>query len=184
MNLQEIMFFAKKMEWITKSQIGMQPVKCGRYQPVDKWLRDTTFIQYVDAENYYQAYIHTKNIDFLHKMMAVLYQPAKRYNDLKVKPLAAYFKRRPELEKHLALMWMVAVKSYFSRKFTYLFAKEPAGEEEEETFPDMAEIINNQLRILTSGDITKRIQVLDANTIDALGELNEKCREYEQLKKA
>lgn len=183
MNLEEVMFFARKMEWITKNHIGIQPVKCGKYKPVDKWLRDTTFIQYVDAENYYQAYIHTKNVDFLYKMMAVLYQPAARYNDLKVNALSRYFKRRGEVEKQLALMWMVGIKSYFSKKFTYLFAREAGGEDDETTFPDMAEIINNQLRILTSGDITKRMQVLEANTIDALSELNEKCREYEQLKK-
>jgi len=183
LGLEDITYFARKMEWITKNHIGIQPVKCGKYKPVDKWLRDTTFIQYVDAENYYQAYIHTKNVDFLYKMMAVLYQPAARYNDLKVNALSRYFKRRGEVEKQMAMMWMVGVKSYFSKKFTYLFARESGAEDDETTFPDMAEIINNQLRILTSGDITKRMQVLAANTIDALSELNEKCREYEQLKK-
>lgn len=80
-------------------------------------------------------------------------------------------------------MWMVGVKAYYARKFRYLFARETNEEQEEETFPDMAEIINNQLRILTSGDVTKRAMVLSANTIDALTELNEKCHEYLQLNK-
>lgn len=183
MNLEELVYFSKKMEWITKNHIGIQPVKCGKFKPVDKWLRDTTFLQYVDAENYYQAFIHTNDEQYLYKMMAVLYHPAKRYINLLTHTRNGYFKKRTDVEKHLVMMWMVGVKSYFSKKFTYLFARESVGDQDEITFPDMAEIINNQLRILTIGDITKRQQVLDANTIDALSELNEKCREYEELKK-
>lgn len=183
MNAAEVLFFSKKMDWVNKNYVGIQPMNAGRFKPCDKFMRDTNFIQYVEAENYYQAYLHKKDDQFLYKLMAVLFQPGNKYNNSKVSKLAGYFKRRPLVEKHITLMWMVGMKTYFARKYKYLFARvSDEDQEEEETLPDMAEIINNQLRILTEGDVTKRKLVLSANTVDALSELNDKCREYEQLK--
>lgn len=185
MTADEVAYFSKKMDWVNRQYIGIQPPKSGKHKPCDKWMRDTSFIQFVDAENYYQAYLHTKNDQFLYKLMAVLYQHGDRYNNSIVPKLAKYFKHRPVIEKHITIMWMVGLKSYFSRKYKFLFGNADMNNTDDcddNDIPDMAEIINNQLRILTEGDVTKRRLVLSANTIDALSELNEKCREYEQLK--
>lgn len=180
----QVAFFSKKMDWVNKSYAGIQPPQIGRYLPCDKYMRDTNFIQYLEAENYYQAYLFKKEDVFLHKLMAVLYQRGDKYNNSRIDKLAKYFKRRPMFEKHITLMWMVGLKTYFARKYKFLFARTSAedGEDDQEALPDMAEIINNQLRILTEGDVTKRKLVLSTNTVDALSELNEKCREYLELK--
>lgn len=183
MTTEEVAYFSKKMDWVNKNYVGIQPMNSGRYKPCDKVMRDTNFIQYIEAENYYQAYLHKKDDQYLYKLMAVLFQPGNKYNNLKVSKLSKYFKYRPQIEKHITLMWMVGIKTYFARKYKFLFSRISGdGQDEEETLPDMAEIINNQLRILTEGDITKRKLVLSSNTVDALSELNEKCREYQQLK--
>jgi len=44
--------------------------------------------------------------------------------------------------------------------------------------------MSNQIRLLTEGDITKKKQVLASLTWDALKEMDDKCREAEEIKKA
>jgi hypothetical protein len=45
----------------------------------------------------------------------------------------------------------------------------------------MREIMFAQIRILTSGDVTKEHRVLNVDTWSALGELNEKIKESKRL---
>ena len=68
-------------------------------------------------------------------------------------------------------------------KFKYLFRKKAESDDDDElTPPNMLEMVTNQVRMLTDGDITKNKQILAANTWDALSELDNKGREYEELK--
>ena len=182
---EEVAYFSKKMDWITKNYIGITPIqKIGRYQAVDRIFRDITFAQYLDSENYYQAFIFTKKEQYLHKLMATLYLTGKKYDNSLTDKRAKYFTRHAsEVEKIATIMWIMGVKEYFSIKFNHLFSGTSAGVGGDEKAPDMFEIINNQVRALTDGDITKREKVLQSNTWDALKELNEKAKEAKNLTK-
>ena len=181
---EEVAYFSKKMDWITKNYIGITPIqKIGRYQAVDRIFRDITFAQYLDAENYYQAFIFTKKEQYLHKLMSTLYQTGKKYDSSLTDKRAKYFARKAsETEKIATIMWMMGVKEYFSIKFSYLFSVSSAGGDDQKA-PDMFEIISNQVRALTDGDVTKQKAVLASNTWDALKELNEKAKEAKNLTK-
>jgi len=186
LNTSEVAYFAKKLDWLTKYYTGIKPVaKIGRYKACDELLRDTTFIQYLDAENFYQAFLFTKNEAHLYKLMGTLYQKGKDYNnsltDRRAKHIAM---KATEVEKLIVIMWMMGVKEYFSKKFKHLFVRADQDEDDEPVAPNMFEIMSNQIRLLTEGDITKKKQVLASLTWDALKEMDDKCREAEEIKKA
>ena len=184
LSIEETCSFAKKLDFLTKKYVGIQPMsKIRMYRPCDKLLRDTVMLQYLDAENYYQAFLFTKEPDHLHKLMATLYQlPGKKYsNDLRERHIKR-MARRSEVEKLIVVMWMIGIKEAFKKQWPYLFHSTNADDEfDQGTAPDMHTIIQNQIRMLTGGDITKRSDVLSSSTWAALDELNTKARESMEI---
>ena len=184
LKLEEMNSFCKKMDFITQNYIGITPVKVGKYAPCDNQLCDTIFMQYLEAENYYQSYIFSQKPEYLFKLMATLYQDGAKYDNKNIARRAKYFSRHAsELEKLIVVMWMIGVKEFFMLKFDTLFEKPKSNEIGESKAPDMYAIIQNQIRMLTEGDITKRDQVLRSNTWDALDEMNAKQREAKEMEK-
>lgn len=178
---EEVAYFSRKFDWILKKYKGIKPVqKYGRYLAPDELIRDTVFAQYLDAENYYQAYIFTKQRKYLVKIMAILYHKKGHvYNDKNAAAAEKYFSRNAsEVDTMIVLMWMIGLKEAIAKKFDALFVRAQKQDNENEVVPpDMFAIVTNQVRMLTEGDITKNKQVLSANTWDALTELNEKCKD-------
>jgi hypothetical protein len=64
--------------------------------------------------------------------------------------------------------------------FPHFFKPGGAGDDS----PDMRAIMDNQIRALTGGDITKEAEVLAMDTWRALTELNAKAKEAEDFKKS
>lgn len=183
LTIYEVAFFSKKMNFLTTRYMGIKPLpRIGRYTACESLLRDTNFVQYLEAENHYQAFLFTKNEQYLYKLMGTLYQNGKKYNNNLTAGLAKYFARKAsEEEKIIVLMWMIGIKEYFARKFKFLFIRKKGAEEDDGTPPDMYEIMKNQIRMLTKGDVTKEANVLKSPTWSALGELDAKCEELERL---
>ena len=143
-------------------------------------------MQYLEAENFYQAYLYKKEKKYLHSLIATLYQPADRYdNNLTDKLARKIGKRISETEEMQVLLWMIGVKQTFSRMWDDLFERKVrySDDEENDSPPNMMEIINNQVRMLTDGDLTKKTAILKSNTWDAIDELNAKVREIKELNK-
>jgi len=183
LTIEETFDFSKKLDFVTKRYVGIRPMaKIGKYRPCDEQMSDTTFLQYVDAENFYQEFIFTKNVDALHNLMATLFQlPGEKYsNDLSKKHIKR-MKRCPEVEKLMVVMWFIGIKEYFSDKYKFLFQRVDADEDEPTTAPDMLGIVHNQLRMLTAGDITKEEKVLASPTWSALAELDDQCLEAKEM---
>lgn len=184
LKLEEINYFSNKLDFLTRNYVGITPVKIGKYKPCDNQLCDTVFMQYLEAENYYQAYIFTQDAGHLFKLMATLYQDGAKYDNNIVAKRAKYFSRHAsEVKKLIVVMWMIGVKEFLTLKFNTLFEKPKDDEMGESKAPDMYAIIQNQVRMLTEGDITKRDQVLRSNTWDALDEMNAKQREAKEMEK-
>ena len=183
MTIEETFEFAKTLDFTTKRYVGIRPqAKIGKYRPCDELLRDITFQQYLDAENYYQAFLFTKSDAMLCQLMATLFRiPKTEYsNELTYKQIKR-MSRCSEVEKLMAVMWFIGIKEYFSDKFKYLFNRIEVDEDDPTTAPDMLGIIRNQVRMLTEGDITKENQVLDSPAWSALSEMDEKCREAKEM---
>ena len=187
LSVEDVLSFSKNMDWITKSYICLKPLaKIGWFVPVMPLFENVRFLQYLEAENFYQAYLFTKDEKHLHMLMATLYGlPGKEYDNSKTEKRSNYFANRRKVEKFITIMWMIGVKEFFTNKFPDLFERSYVSEdgEEQSTVPDMYANIQNQMRLLTEGDITKREQVLQSMAWDALDEMNAKIREAKELKK-
>lgn len=181
-SVEQVVFFSKKFNWMFKNFKGIQPVtRIGRYFACDKLFRNLKFEDYLMAENHYQAYIFTKDNKHLVKLMAVLYR--RNGNPDKAASIKYIEFWLSPVKRQITLMWMVGVKEFLSGKFSHLFVRVQQEADEEPKAPDMFKIMTSQIRMLTNGDLTKNEKVLKSNTWDALNEMNEKCKENEQLKK-
>lgn len=180
---EEVNYFSKKMDWISKHYIGITPIqKIGRYRAVDRLLRDTTFAQYLEMENFYQAFLFTKEEQYLHKLMATLYLSGKKFDAGLTDKRAKRFTLASDVEKIATIMWIMGIKEYFKIKFKDLFVSAGTDGETDEA-PDMLEIVNSQVRALTDGDITKETAVMKSETWAALKELDNKAKESKNLTK-
>jgi len=173
--------FIRTMSFLTRNHVGIRPLaKIKGFQPVQAQWEDVIFLQYLDAENYYQAYLHTKDEKYLNKLLATLYlKPDESYDNDGTIARQSKISRCTPVEKTSCLLWVMGVKEYFSRKWPDLFA--PAHSVGDAA-PDMYAIIQNQMRVLTDGDITKRENVLSALAWDALDELNAQVSEARKIK--
>jgi hypothetical protein len=167
---EEVNFFAKKLSFVTQRYRGINPPVVRRMKSCDKLFRDVTFGQYLNVENYHQAYIFTKNEEYLDKIISTLYTGKK--------------KKLSASQKMWTVMWIIGVKDYFNQKYKSLFQTTSSDEDAEPNERvDMYQIIQNQIRALTGGDISKNEIILKSNCWDALQELNEKVKESKELEK-
>ena len=87
---------------------------------------------------------------------------------------------QPDQDEEFALFfWANSVSLYLANLFPNLFKPAPAG-----AAPDPRGVMNAQIRMLTKGDVTKTLSVLDTETHTALAELDARAREIEQQQKA
>ncbi|MCD8295984.1 MAG: hypothetical protein LUC88_00260 [Prevotella sp.] len=140
---------------------------------VDVRLHGVRFIDYLNCEKYYQAYLMNKEDErFIERMALLLYRKKNGKTAEKIK-----------LSKSEALgtfLWFSYVKDEFAKAFPHFFRKtdgEGSGEF------DMMNSINAQIRALTDGDVTKEQQIYDTDCWRALTELNMKAWESKEMKK-
>lgn len=150
---------------------GAEPVMlstiCGRKTDVDARLHGVDFETYLTLENRYQGFISSKNNDALLSIVALLY-PKFNQGKHQLKPFEVYG----------LLQWLVQVKSMFSNQFPNFF-RPSSGE----TSASMLEIMNNQIRALTGGDVIKEHDVFASDCWRALTELDYKAKEAEEFKR-
>lgn len=155
---------ASALDWM--DNLPPAPVRLSSIEgchPVDSMLNGVPFGQYLALENYYQGYLLTQNSAALDAIGGILYPDVPR-------PLT-------DAERYSLLLWIVGMHSQYAQLFPDLFrASAPdAGT------TDQREVMNAEIRALTGGDITKMEAVLNANTLDALTELDAKAREAREL---
>ena len=161
---------SKKLEFVFDP--GDYPVRSeyidGR-RAVDRCFHGLTFGEYIRIESLYQGYITSKNAEALVRIANILYRHETKKKE---KPIT-------ELRQWQSLMiisWVTQVKSLFASTFDDFF-KPAAGEVEA---PAMLEIIDNEIRALTGGDVSKEKEILEIDCWRALTELNFKAREAEE----
>lgn len=169
----QIQSFIKVLDFIYNP--GINPVRLevvGELYAVDVLLRGIIFKDYLTLENLYQGYLQTNRQELLMKMARLLY--IDKHGNHPEKPSF------PDAELLSVFIWYAAIKNRFAMVFPYFFGKVGEGMED---VPDMANVMNAQIRALTGGDVTKENEVLNMDCWRALTELNEKARETAEFKK-
>ena len=149
--------------------------KIGKAQGIAADFQQIPFSTFIAVDNYYQGFLHTKNINILKDAAPLLY-PKIKQRKLTTAHLFGIF------------YWIAALKQYFTRQFHHFFTASPIVPSNLlGNFPNTAEEVKNamnaQIRALTGGDITKESAVLAMDTWRALTELDAKAKEVEDFKR-
>lgn len=153
---------------------GSVPVRLeqwGKVRAVNAQLHGLSFGDYLRLENLYQGFLSSRAPEALNAMAGILY-PGIREKDIN------------EVLVYGLLQWFVQVKTMFAGQWNEFFR--PASGEV--TTTSMLEAMNNEIRALTGGDVTKEEEIFAIDCWRALTELNFKAREAReynaQLKKS
>ena len=128
-----------------------------------------SFEAFLILENLYQGYLVTKDTALLSEMAAHLYQSKEPIHLADEEAVSIFY-------------WYGSAKQVLARRYKHFFvtAEEASSEAMQERLQQQ---MNNQIRALTKGDITKEAQVLRMDVHRALVELDAQAREYEELKR-
>lgn len=151
----------KQLNWILEP--GRIPVRLDKMRGVtasNAMLHNVTFGIWLRLENLYQSFLETRKPEVLSSIAPLLYPGLK-------------CKRLTEAEQMNILNWMVQLKNLFADRFCHLFGAAGDGVGQ----PSMLEIMNNEIRALTGGDVTREDIVLECDVWRALTELDYKAKE-------
>lgn len=180
---EDINFVRKKLAYLTTSFVGVKPLSrmAGR-RAHDPMLQGMPFAQYLAIENYYQAFIFTKNPEHLAKMAAAYY--CAPFDDSQTEKRSRDFMRIAPHILHTAFMWYIGLKETLRCQFPNLFSYAETEEEDgEPTPPDMRKQIANMMRMLSAGDVTRHEAIYNVDTWAALEELDAKAMEVAEMNK-
>ncbi|MBE6324616.1 MAG: hypothetical protein E7074_06520 [Bacteroidales bacterium] len=162
-----------RLAWLDELPlVPLRLLQIGKHNAVAADLSGVPFSDYLALDNLYTGYLQTQRNDLLREMAVILYKA----EDITL----------TDEEAISIFYWFASLKAYFQRRFRYLFAPSTDGNLLGDT-ASMADklqsAMDNQIRALTKGDVTKEEQVLQADTIRALTELDAMAREYQDLQK-
>lgn len=126
-------------------------------------LHGVAFTNYLQCENCYQGILQSQKQEAVQHLATLLYPGLQ-------KTLAVW-------EQLLVIQWWAQLKAMFAALFPHLF--KPSGATV--GTPDMMEVMNNQIRALTGGDVTKEEEILKIDTWRALTELDAKAKEADEF---
>lgn len=159
--------YVEHLNWLSSpGDIPVRLPKIGGNRAVDAQLHGVTFGDYLRIESLYQGYLQSQNADALLRLANVLYRGRH--------PLASL----DEADILNVFNWATQVKAMFATTFKHFFRPTDGGDT-----PDMAVVMNAQIRALTGGDVAKEEQILAIDCWRALTELDAKAREAEELRK-
>jgi hypothetical protein len=177
--------FCKQMAWLTGPMGEITPLAhMAELSHVHARLAGTPFKQYIACENYYQAYIFTKKEHFLNCICACFYTSGNAFDDSLTADRSESFDKLPFHVRHTAFLWYYGLKTVLEKYFPHFFQrKELILDDDKPEAPNMRLIINNMIRALSGGDVTKTEAIYNAETWTALAELDAKALEYKEYER-
>lgn len=171
-DVDDLGMLTRTLSWV--NSLPERPVRLasiGESQAVNADLSGVPFDVYLYCENLYQGYLMTKNAELLTQMLSKLYKPS---------PTSV-----GEAEQTMMFYWWSALKEHLSKMFPNFFGGSGDGNllGNVATPATVRASMNNQIRALTKGDITKEAQVLAMDVWRALTELDAQAKEYDELKR-
>lgn len=142
----------------------------GGARAISAEMEEVTFEEYIVMDNYHAGYLHTKDASMIDEIGKTLYRGAGKFK---------------AWERTNIFYWYASWKIWISERYSYLFRPESGGNMmgSGDIGRQRQESIDNQIRALTGGDVTKEGQIRQIPVHRALTELNAQAREYEQIKK-
>ncbi len=131
---------------------------------VDALLHGVSFSDYIRLESLFQGFLSTRSPEAFAELVGILYPGAVRFD---------------QAETVCIMNWMVQLKAAFSEAFPNFF-RPVSGEVDA---PSMLDVINNEIRALTGGDVEKEPAILASDCWRALTELDFKAKEAEEHKR-
>lgn len=145
---------------------GNPPIK--GYKACNYKLYNVTLEEYLEADNFYNAFVSTKQYKYLGKMVAVLYK----------KKSHLVFHRISRAEKYAVFIWFSGVKSLFVHKYPYLFT----GGSGSASVESPEESILNLLSALNDGKPHDNERIFKTHVHECFHELNLKIENAETKK--
>lgn len=170
--------FAKQFKFLTTGIEEINPLKkMARLRASDSRLRGVPFAQYLACENYYQAYIFTQKEEYLNKLCASFYLKGA-FDDAHTEKMAKRFRKVPIHVRHTVFLWFSGLKKVLRAQFKNYFVEVGLAEDETPAAPNMRKQIEQIMRTLSGGDVTKVKDIYHVETWTALAELDAKAHEY------
>lgn len=156
------------LDWVfVPGDVPVRPDTMRGAKAVDAHLHGVRFADWLALENSYQGYMASNAPEAAAAMAALLY-PGIVWES----PLTG-----PEV--FAVVTWYTQVKGLFANLWPRFF--KPAGGEGATDARAMRELMDNEIRALTGGDVTKEQVVFDTDCWRALTELDHKAREAEEF---
>lgn len=149
----------QKLNWLTSTiQLpkSMPPVRGYRHCNVK--LFSVTLEDYLNAENYFNAYIQTENKKYLGLLFRVFYN-RKRW--------AFRIRQVSRQQKDGVFMWFTGARNYLAEKYPYLFS---GGSGSGTVSPE--ETILSLLSALNNGNVTANEKIFKSHVHECFYELN------------
>ncbi len=138
-------------------------------------LYNATFEEYLMAENYFFAYLETRQEQHLSNLISVLYRyPWQRWNAARIRSRAKKFKSVDPAIRYAVWMWYVGFREYIPKRCPSLFS----GRKSERPFSPR-EYLNALVHHLNNGDITITDRLMKRPCMEALDELEQRAIEAE-----
>lgn len=184
----------KKEVIIDPEEMAVMTEKCRYLLEIDEikplqWIRlararhyrlyNATLEEYLMAENYYFAYVQTRETKHLDNLIAVLYRaPWHRWDAEKIQTRARRFCSLPDETKNAVFMWYVGFRTFVPRRCPTLF--KPGGKSN--SF-NVRNYINGVIHTLNNGDITLTDRLLRSPLWYALDEMELRAKDAEEMER-
>lgn len=143
--------------------VPARPHRLHGVQALQPQLHGVPFGTYLQCENCYQGVLSNQSEDAVAHLARLLYPGLQG--------------RLAMWEQLAVIQWWAQLKAMFAALFGFLF--KPCNADATTVDPSVA--MNNQIRALTGGDVTKEDTILSTDTWRALTELDAKAREADEL---
>lgn len=162
----------KPISWLTENISLCHCPKIGNYHSPDYRLFGVTVEEYLTADNFYVAYSRTKELQWLDRLITVLFRkPSESYDGDKLSEWKKRFNKTDLSTKYGVYLWFTSVKSWLRDKYPDLYS----GDQSEPCSPD--ETVLNLLASLNNGDVTANEMIMKSHIHEAFHLLNLKIQE-------
>lgn len=185
----EIQYFSKKLSFLTESIKEVNPLQTiAGYKHINPRFEGYPFHQWMAAENYYQAFMYTKQDSFLDKLCAVIYSIDKyntdtTFDDSQTAKRSKAFEKVPMVQKLTVFIMYAGLKDRLSKEFSHFFQKVGYNKDKDTDRkpPKMREHFSNMIYVLNGGNVGETDKVLGSECWRAFDTLNRKARENQEI---
>lgn len=157
------------LDWLyDPGTVPVRPDTLRGVPAVDAQFHGVSFADWLAIDNSYLGFLTSKAPAALNPIAARLY------------PGISLDKQLTDAEVFVLVNWVTQVKGMFSAMFTHFFKSDGSGGAIDAKAA--REIMDNEIRALTGGDVTKEQVVFATDVWRALTELDHKAREAEEFK--